>query len=80
MVKYIKRTTDNKFLQSIDTDTWVNDIKDGFEMTYLECENIKTILLNTYSEDQLKEIVNPIKFKPLSKEERKIVRDLIKNK
>lgn len=78
MVKYIKRTIDNKFLQSIDTDTWVDDLRDGLEMTYLECENIKSILLKSYSEDQIKEIVNLVKFKPTTKEERKIIKNLFK--
>lgn len=78
MVKYIKRTIDNKFLQSIDTDTWVDELRDGLEMTYLECENIKSILLKSYSEDQIKEIVNLVKFKPTTKEERKIIKNLFK--
>lgn len=78
MIKFIKRTTDNKFLQSIDTDTWVDDLRDGLEMTYLECENIKSILLKSYSEDQIKEIVNLVKFKPTTKEERKIIKNLFK--
>lgn len=78
MIKLIKRTTDNKFLQSIDTDTWVDDLRDGFEMTYLECENIKSILLNSYSEEQIKEIVNLTKSKFTTKEERKIIKNLLK--
>jgi len=78
MIKLIKRTTDNKFLQSIDTDTWVDDLRDGLEMTYLECENIKSILLNSYSEEQIKEIVNLTKSKFTTKEERKIIKNLLK--
>lgn len=78
MIKLIKRTTDNKFLQSIDTDTWVDDLRDGLEMTYLECENIKSILLNSYSEEQIKEIVNLTKSKFTTKEERKIIKNLFK--
>lgn len=78
MIKLIKRTTDNKFLQSIDTDTWVDELSDGLEMTYLECENIKSILSKSYSEDQIKEIVNLVKFKPTTKEERKIIKNLFK--
>jgi len=47
MIKIIKRTTDNKFLQSVETDTWVDNIKHSFEMTHRECEEVKTQLLNT---------------------------------
>ena len=78
MIKLIKRTTDNKFLKSIDNDTWVDDSRDGFEMTYLECENIKSILLNSYSEEQIKEIVNLTKSKFTTKQERKIIKNLLK--
>ena len=57
MVKLIKRTTDNKYLKSVDTETWVDDIKDAFEMTYRECEAAKTALNGVYLPEQLKEIV-----------------------
>jgi hypothetical protein len=80
MVKYIKRTTDNKFLQSVQTDTWVDNIKDAFEMTYRECEDAKEILLNTYTQDQLKEIIDFVKIKPITREEKKELIDLLKNK
>jgi len=69
---------DNKFLKSIDNDNWVDDSRDGFEMTYLECENIKSILLNSYSEEQIKEIVNLTKSKFTTKQERKIIKNLLK--
>ncbi len=78
MIKLIKRTTDNKFLKSRDNDNWVDDSRDGFEMTYLECENIKSILLNSYSEEQIKEIVNLTKSKFTTKQERKIIKNLLK--
>lgn len=77
MVKYIKRKTDNTFLQSLETDTWVNDIKDAFEMTYKECENVKTLLLNTYTSEDIIEIVNVFKNKPTTKEEKKELLSLI---
>lgn len=80
MIKIIKRTTDKKFLQSVETDTWVNDIKESFEMTYRECEEVKTQLLNTYTTEQLVEIIDMSKSKPISKEERKELLNLIKNK
>jgi hypothetical protein len=78
MVKYIKRTTDNKFLQSLENDSWVENIKDAYDMTYRECESAKTELLNSYSVEQIVEIPNMAKSKPLSKEERKELIDLLK--
>lgn len=78
MIKIIKRTTDNKFLQSVETDTWVDNVKDAFEMTYRECETIKTELLNNYLSEQIVEITNMFKSKPITKEERKEILGLIK--
>jgi hypothetical protein len=80
MVKIIQRTTDNKYLQSVETDNWVDDIKESYEMTYRECENTKTQLLNTYTLEQLKEIVNLQKQKPITEEEKKELLNLLKNK
>ena len=70
MIKLIKRTTDNKFLQSVETDTWVDNGRDALEMTQKEFELVKTQLLNTYPADQLKEIINLHKIKPVSDEEK----------
>lgn len=78
MVKIIKRTTDNKFLQSIEEDLWVDNVKDALNMTYMECETNKLILLNTYTEEQIKEIVDFTKTKSLTKEEVKELRSLLK--
>ena len=78
MVTIIKRTTDNKYLQSLDNDLWVDNINEAFEMTYLECKSAKLILSNTYTEEQIKEIMNFSKVKPLTKEDRKELRDLLK--
>jgi hypothetical protein len=78
MVKYIKRTTDNKYLQSLETDTWVDNVKEAYEMTYRECKTAKTELLNTYTSDQLKEIVNLQKQKPITEEERLELLSLLK--
>lgn len=78
MVKIIKRTTDNKFLKSLETDTWVENVKDAFEMTYRECQVAKSELLNTYTSEQIVEIVNVFKNKPISKEEKKELIDLLK--
>lgn len=80
MIKYIKRKSDNKFLQSLETDTWVDDIKEAFEMTYKEYNTSKETLLNTYTEEQLKVIVNIKKSKPMSREEKKELLNLLKNK
>ena len=78
MVKYIKRPTDNKYLQSLETDTWVDNVKEAYEMTYRECESAKTQLLNTYTLEQLKEIVNLQKQKPITEEEKKELLNLLK--
>ena len=80
MVKYIKRKTDNKYLQSIENDIWVDNAKDAFEMTYRECENAKNQLLDTYTKEQIVEIVNMSKNKPISREEKKELLDLLRNK
>ena len=77
MIKIIKRTTDKKFLQSVETDTWVDSVNEAFEMSYKECENTKTELLKNYTLDQIIEIVNLSKNKPISKEEIKELRDLL---
>jgi hypothetical protein len=78
MIKIIKRTTDNKFLQSVETDTWVDNVKDAFEMTYRECNTAKTELLNTYTSEQIVEIVNFSKSKPITEEERKELLSLLR--
>ena len=78
MIKIIKRTTDNKFLQSVETDTWVDNVKDAFEMTYRECNTAKTELLNTYTSEQIVEIVKFSKSKPITEEERKELLSLLR--
>ena len=80
MVKYIKRTTDNKYLQSVQDDIWVDNVKDASIMTYRECETVKETLSNSYTKEQLKEVVDFSKSKPISKEEEKELIDLLKNK
>lgn len=78
MVKYLKRKTDNKYLKSVDTDTWVDNIKEAFDMTYRECEAAKTALSKDYSEGELVEIVDFIKIKPMTQEEREEIKNLLK--
>jgi hypothetical protein len=80
MVKIIIRTTDNKFLKSVEGDVWVDDKKDAFEMTHRESLAAIEALLNTYEEKQLKLIYNFSKHKPISDEERKEFSDYIKGK
>lgn len=80
MVKYIKRTTDNKYLKSVETETWVDDMKEAFEMTYRECETAKEALNGVFLPEQLKEIVNIQKSKPITKEEENELIALLKNK
>ena len=48
-------------------------------MSYKECETVKSELLNTYSIDQLKEVVNMGKYKSISKEEKIELINIIKN-
>ena len=78
MVKILKRTTDNKYLKSVETETWVDNIKDAFEMTYRECESAKLALEGIFLPDQLKEIVNMRKSKPITEEEKKELLDLLR--
>jgi hypothetical protein len=70
MIKLIKRTTDNKFIQSVENDLWVDKIEEAFEMTYNECEAVKTELLKTYQQGELKEVINMQKIKPITLEEK----------
>ena len=70
MIKLIQRTTDNKYLKSVETETWVEDIKDAFEMTYFECETAKSALDGVFLPEQLKEIVNMRKSKPMTEEQK----------
>jgi hypothetical protein len=80
MIKYIKRKSDNKFLQSLENDVWVDNSRDAYEMTYRECEETKTTLLNTYTSEEITEVVNMFKNKPMSREEKKELLNLLKNK
>jgi hypothetical protein len=78
MIKLIQRTTDNKYLKSVETETWVDNVKEAFEMTYRECELAKTALNGVFFPEQLKEIVNMRKSKPITEEEKKELLDLLK--
>jgi hypothetical protein len=80
MIKIIKRTTDGKYLKSVEGDLWVDDVKEAFEMTHRECEIAKESLVGTYTPEQIKEIFNFSKSKPMTSDEVKELRDLLKNK
>ena len=78
MIKLIQRTTDKKYLQSVETETWVDGVNEAFEMTFKECETTKTELFKTYQQEQIKEIVNIQKYKSITEEERKELLNLLK--
>jgi hypothetical protein len=80
MIKLIKRKSDNKFLQSVENDLWVDDAKQAYEMSYRECEEAKSILLNTYTMDELTEVFNLSKSKQISEEEKKEILAMLKNR
>lgn len=79
MVKIIQRTTDNKYLQSLENDVWVDNRKDAFLLTYKECESVKEYLNSSYTKNQIKEIVDFTKSKPMTDEEKKTLLNLLKN-
>ena len=70
MIKLIKRTSDKKYLQSLSGDTWVDSYKDAYQMTYFECETVKTELLKTYQPEELKEVIDFGKSKHMTEEEK----------
>ena len=61
-----------------ENDIWVDNTKDAYEMTYRECENTKTTLLNTYTSEEITEVFNMFKSKPMSREEKKELLNLLK--
>jgi hypothetical protein len=78
MIKLIQRTTDNKYLKSVETETWVDNVKDAFEMTHRECETVKTALNGVFLPEQLKVIVDMRKYKSITKEEKQELLNLLK--
>lgn len=80
MIKLIQRKTDKKYLQSLENDIWVENIKEAYQMTYRECNTIKEQLLNIYNQEQLHEIVDLKKSKPMSSEEIEELVNLLKIK
>lgn len=78
MIQIIQRKSDNKYLQSTETDTWVDNISDAFEMSLLEYMTVKNYLSSNYTDNDLKVIINPSKIKNLSREDRKEIKNLFK--
>jgi hypothetical protein len=78
MIKVIKRTTDNKYLKSVETETWVDNIKDAYEMSYRECEVAKSALSGVFSPEQIIEIVNFSKSKPITEDEKREIMNVLK--
>jgi hypothetical protein len=80
MIKLIRRRTDKKFLQSLSGDTWVDSHKEALNMTYNECEAAKTELLKIYQPEEIKEIVDFSKTKPMTEEEKSQLMEMINPK
>ena len=78
MIKLIQRTTDNKYLKSVETETWVDNVKEAFEMTHRECESAKTALNGVFLPEQLKVIVDMRKYKSITEEEKRELITLFK--
>ena len=70
MIQVIKRNTDNKFLKSVEADTWVDDIKEAYEMSFKECIDAKAALLNTYDEGSLVSLCYFTKTRQTTREDR----------
>jgi hypothetical protein len=78
MIKLIQRTTDNKYLKSVETETWVDNVKEAFEMTHRECESAKTALNGVFLPEQLKVIVDMRKYKSITEEEKRELLTLLR--
>lgn len=78
MIKLIQRKTDKKYLQSLENDVWVESKNEAFQMTYRECNTIKEQLLDSYSKEQIVEIVDLRKSKPITPEELEELKGLLK--
>ena len=78
MIQIVQRKSDNKYLQSIETDTWVDNASDAFEMSLFEYMTVKTFLSSNYSNNDLKVIVNVSKMKDMTKQDKKEIKNLFK--
>jgi len=63
---------------AVETETWVDNAKDAFEMTHRECEAAKLALNDVFLPEQLKVIVDMRKYKPISKEEKQELLNLLR--
>ena len=80
MIKIIQRKSDNKYLQSAENDLWTNNISEAYEMSLIECIEVKNSISTNYTSEDIKEILNLNKVKIASKKEKKKYRDILKNK
>ena len=78
MIQIVQRKSDNKYLQSAESDTWVDNVSEAFEMSLLEYMRVKTFLSSNYSNSDLKVIVNASKMKEMSKQDKKEIQNLFK--
>ena len=78
MIQIIQRKSDNKYLQSVESDIWVDNISEAFEMSLLEYTTVKNLLSANYSNDDLKVILNFSKLKELSKQDKREIKNLFK--
>lgn len=78
MIQIVQRKSDNKYLQSAESDTWVDNVSEAFEMSLLEYMTVKTFLSSNYSNDDLKVIINFSKMKEMSKQDKKEIKNLFK--
>jgi hypothetical protein len=78
MIQIVQRKSDNKYLQSAESDTWVDNVSEAFEMSLLEYMTVKTFLSSNYSNSDLKVIVNASKMKEMSKQDKKEIKNLFK--
>ena len=53
MVVIIQRKLDNKYLESLENDTWTENIKLATNMSYKEHESTKLELLKIYKDDDI---------------------------
>lgn len=58
MTKKIQRKSDNKFLQSLESDLWVENIKESKTFKLDEFRDTFNNLLLSYSKDELKVYTN----------------------
>jgi hypothetical protein len=78
MIQIVQRKSDNKYLQSAESDTWVDNVSEAFEMSLLEYMTVKTFLSSNYSNSDLKVIVNASKMKDMTKQDKKEIKNLFK--